>query len=190
MEFLEYAKQLPIYLDISKQVEAIGKDRTLLSDPDPIKPLIDEITKYLRRSISDSIKQLNEVYQNELNELKKTKIWKALDTNQQDKILKEEKLSIPDITEISTDDDLLRVLSTNPLQSWQNQIESMAVRFEKARISAAKIIEPKVIQVMPKTATIKTNNDLDEYLKDLRSQVESILKRGNPVIITRNKENR
>lgn len=190
LEFLEYAKQLPIYLDISKQVEAIGKDRTLLSDPDPIKPLIDEITKYLRRSISDSIKQLNEVYQNELNELKKTKIWKALDTNQQDKILKEEKLSIPDITEISTDDDLLRVLSTNPLQSWQNQIESMAVRFEKARISAAKIIEPKVIQVMPKTATIKTNNDLDEYLKDLRSQVESILKRGNPVIITRNKENR
>jgi hypothetical protein len=187
-KFQEHAKSLPESEEFNIQIKAINNSRSLLSDPDPIKPIMDELTKHLRKEILQLFGQLENIYDTEMSDLENLKIWRALNEDQKQLLVEQERLSPPEKPDIRTEKDLLKELNEHPLLTWQNQITALPVRFERAKIAAAKLIEPKVVQISPRTATIRSKSDLNNYLDALRAEIEPILEDGNPVVITRNKK--
>lgn len=187
MQLAHQAKSLPDMDEVYSQIDAIEKGRALLSDPDPCKPLIVELTKTLRKKVTEAHKVLGDIYKTSMEELEKAEIWKALDEKQRQLIIQQERLIRPGKIDIKTEEYLLEVLNAQPLETWQNQIEALPQRFERAKTAAAKILEPKVVQISPKTVTLRTEEDLSAYLDELRIEVSKILKKGNPVVITRHK---
>ena len=183
----QHAAALPLSGAIESQVDAIKENRSLLNDPNPIKPLIDQAAETLREALSDAQGRLQDVYKEEMANLKKSKVWIALDAIQQETLIQQFGLEKPTLVTTKTEDALLSELDSQPLSTWENQIEALTGRFEKARTEAARILEPEIVQVAPKTATIKTRDDLDKYVADLRKEIEQILDQGNPVVITRRK---
>ena len=183
----DHAKSLPESEEFNTQIDAIYNSRRLLSDPDPTKPLLKELVKLLRSEILGFNEQIQTIYEKEMSELENTTIWKSLGESQQQLLIEQERLYPPGELEIKTDDDLLKELNTHPLLTWGNQIAALPVRFERVKTAAAKILDPEVIQVAPKLATIRSKDELDTYLEELRIEVEQILDHGNPVVITRTK---
>ena len=182
-----HAVSLPESESIRTQINAIHEGRTLLAEPDPVKPVLDELAKLLRAALIDASNQLSGLYERKMAELEKEQEWQALNADQQQLLIDQELLRLPEKIEVKTNEELQKELSAHPLPTWQHQIDAMIMRFEYVKTAAARILEPKVVQVSPRTATIRTKGELDAYLSQLRSEIESVLEQGNPVVVTRNK---
>ena len=61
-------------------------------------------------------------------------------------------------------------------------IDLLPPRVTKAREQAAKLIEPAAIRMTPPSATLRTQEDLEAYLDDLRARIEAKLPDG-PVVL-------
>jgi hypothetical protein len=182
----KHAESLPVIEQVSPQMQAIKENRSLLADPDPVPPLISALTDALRRAVQDAAPELMKIYQQEMGALANTGVWQQLDPSQQASILAKAQIAEPIEVQVGTETALLDVLDSRPLPTWRNRMDALPVRFEAARTQAARLLEPEAAKVVPKPAIIKTSEDLDAYLDDLRNEVETHLNQGNPVVISRN----
>ncbi len=78
---------------------------------------------------------------------------------------------------------LLHALDQTSLTAWQDRISLVAHQRDQARQRAAKQLEPESVSVAAPAATIKTSEDLDRYVEELRARVQSHLANGTTVII-------
>ena len=69
---------------------------------------------------------------------------------------------------VATDDDLLATLDAVSLASWRERRQALPAKAAAARAAAAKRLEPKSVAVKPPSATLKTADDVDAYLAQLR----------------------
>ena len=60
--------------------------------------------------------------------------------------------------------------------------DALRERFEKARLAAAQLLEPKAVRIELPSATLCTEQDLDNWLAAVRQAIMQRLKQG-PVII-------
>ena len=65
-----------------------------------------------------------------------------------------------------------------PLGTWHDQRDALPTRFDKARLEAARRLEPKAVSVKLPAATIKTPDDLDLWLDAIRDKILERLKEG------------
>ena len=181
-----YSTSLATYEEVLNQVNAIETHRSLLTDPDPVLPIIDTLTDALRSAVQDAHRNLHEKYHQEMKVLQNSSLWKKLDLEQQERLLSQAGISEPDQLNLGSLDDLLEELEKQPLPTWQDRQDAISIRFEKARMLAARLLEPESVKVIPKSATIKTAEDLETYIGEFRNEVQSHLDEGNPVVISRN----
>ena len=185
LHLAKHAESLPVSKQVPPQIQAIQGNRSLLADPDPVPPLISKLTDALRKAVQDAAQGLMEIYQREMEALKDTDVWIQLDQSQQASILSQALIAEPIEVEVGTETTLLEVLDSRPLSTWQSRMDAQPVRFESAHTQAARILEPQSVKVVPKPATLKSLDDLDAYLEDLRSEVQLHLDQGDPVVISR-----
>jgi hypothetical protein len=81
-----------------------------------------------------------------------------------------------------TDDELLSALSVCPLATWAAHTDALGAQFDRALSAAVKELEPKARRVSLSGATIRTPADLDAWLAQARTTIETNLKDG-PVIL-------
>jgi len=75
------------------------------------------------------------------------------------------------------------VLNEAPLSSWKDKIEVVRARAKRARVEAARHLEPTAVRVSLESATLKTESDADTYLKDVHKQIMQHIDDGHTVII-------
>ena len=80
-------------------------------------------------------------------------------------------------------DSLLLTLDANSLSDWSGKLAALPGRIGKAREDAAKKLEPKTVRVHPKSATLRTLPDVNDYLATLRGDIIQHIEAGNPVIL-------
>lgn len=180
---LNHANGLPAAEPFRLQAEAILAGRTLLADPDPTAPLIAGLATLLRTELQTRRGRLTSARERELEQLQITAEWERLSPADRQTLVSKHELGPVAELNVGTDAALLEALDAAPLASWENRIAALPARFARAREEAAKMLEPKAVRVRPKPATLRSIEDVDEYLGSLREELVRHIDAGNPVIL-------
>lgn len=168
---------------VRPQVEAIFANRSLLLDPDAVRPLLDQVTSNLRGAVQAARNGLEEARKREIDHLNQTAEWRQLGDDKWTKILAENGLGFLPTIDVSTDEALLRTLDAAPLADWAEKLVALPQRIANARQQAAKLLEPEAVRVRPGAATLKTPDEVDAYVEGLRGEMMEHVKAGRPVIV-------
>ncbi|MEO3810721.1 BREX system P-loop protein BrxC [Sphaerisporangium sp. B11E5] len=180
---LRHAEGLPIAATFLPAIQAIHDGRQLLDAPDPVPPVLNQLTRALHDVVVQRVEQLASAQRDAVAELEAWEEWGKLSPLHREAILTESKLSPVEGPDLSTTAKLLEVLDAIPLSAWQDRISLVPGRRDQARLRAAKMLEPTSITVAVPSATIKTTEDLERYLDDLRNRVHAHLDAGKTVIL-------
>ena len=180
--FLHHARSLSVGTELSPQLEAVQAQRTLLTDPNPIPPLLGKVTGALRKAVSEAHGRLREERDREVTQLEKSEIWLKLKPADAARILESDGLgSIPNL-DLGTDQDLMDCLEETGLQEWDDRLLALKPRVDRAREEAARLLAPKAVTVRPTPATLSSREDVEAYIQRLRDQLLSEVDE-HPVII-------
>lgn len=180
---LNHAAGLDGAVDIRKQRDAIAVDRLLLVDPDPVSPLISSLAAVLRDELTTAISELRAEYTKQVADLEASAEWQQLEASDRSSILKQ--VGLEDIREpsLSTDEQVLSALDAAPLSTWMERRQALSRKVGEARELAAKKLEPKSVTVRPRSATLKTPGDVDEYVDALRAELMEHVDADETVIV-------
>jgi hypothetical protein len=180
---LNFATSLSMYPELNNEYQAILNRRTLLENPDPIEPLLKQITKAFREELGKKRDQLIEGIKREVSNLEETSEWSQISDADRGRILTNFNLGKVKELRVGTDDELLSELESGSLSDWDNRLAALPGRAQQAREALIKLVSPKAVQIIPPHATIKTQAELDAYLDRLRADVTKHLNDGTPVIL-------
>ena len=180
---LRHADGLPIVATVAPASAAIRDGRQLLDDPDPLAPLLAELTKALRDEATHRAKELATAQHEAVAELEGWEDWHKLDAADRHAIVADAKLVADEPPDVSSEAKLLEALDATPLTAWTDRLSLVASRRDQARQRAAKQLEPASVAVAVPSATIKDSDDLDDYVAELRARVQPHLDAKKTVII-------
>ena len=177
-----HARTLPVAAELKPQIEAIQSQRSLLTDPNPLPPLLSKVTTALRKTVSEAHERLRSERDQAVTELEKSDDWLKLEPRDRARILASNGLvPIPDLA-IGTDQVLMDCLENTSVQDWDDRLLALRTRITQAREEAAHLLVPKAVTVRPTPATLSSREDVEIYIRQLREQLLAQVD-DHPVII-------
>ena len=180
---LRHADGLAIADSIDPAAGGIRDGRQLLDDPDPIAALLKELTHALRTELHRVIEELETAQRTAVHELEAWDRWTSLDSGLRHTLIEEAKLASVAPLDVSSGAKLLEALDAIPLGAWRDRISLIPSRRDQVRQRAAMILEPESVAVTLPSGTLKTRDDLNEYLDEVRDRVQPHLDANKTVII-------
>ena len=168
---LEHARALGPYVELKAEVAAIAAQRSLLAEPDPVRPLLERTTDLLRQALNAKLDAYRAEYEQQMAQLDADSTWQKLDDAQRSELIRAHHIDAPASLDISTAEKLADALDDCDLQRWIERTQALTTRFAVVRMDAAKLLKPNVVQVkLPQ----RTLNDVDEVRAWL-AEVEQLL---------------
>lgn len=180
---LVHAAQLDVAAPVGAQRDAIRSGRLLMESPDPVAPLIKELCDALRTALLESVTGAISDQAKAIEELEATAEWKQLDEGEREVLLRSAGLAATTSPVVSSDEDLLRALDETPLSVWKERRQAIPVKVAAARAAAAKQQEPKAVTFVPSSATLRTPQEVEEYVEALKTRLLQHVTDGETVII-------
>ena len=78
---------------------------------------------------------------------------------------------------------LLKALDERPLQTWKDMVDAVPGRVARARGIAARRLVPNTVKVSLDKATLRSEQEVDEYLVALKMKIMQHVAAGKPVIL-------
>ena len=170
-KFIRHARNLPVATEMMCQREAIQSQRTLLTEPNPLPPLLHQVTAALRDALLIVHGCLREERDREVAELQAWNGWEKLNLQDRTRILESNELGpIPEL-EIGTDQALMHCLEETALKDWHNLSLALKTRIGQAREETARLLEPKAVSFRPPSATLNSREDVEDYIGRLREEL-------------------
>lgn len=169
---------------ILAQVKNIENQRRLLEEPDLISPLVTNFTQLLREELNRLDKEYQARHDGGMKRLKADTNWQQLDPEERNSLLAEQKLTLADAPKINVAgaEEIVATLERITLSALTDRVAAMLSRFDAVLVGAAELMEPEAQFVKLPNRTIKTEQDIDVWLKDAKAEIQKALKNG-PVII-------
>lgn len=181
-ELLTHAGDMKAAQEARQQSEAIEHQRLLLLDPDPIEPLLQTLQDALRSELT----ALCNRYKDRLDKLKidleADSEWQDLPEDERERLWKQSDILSPPELSIGSLEDLIRTLDQHPIHLWHDRIDALTSRFGRLRELAAKAVEPEAQAVDIPRRTLKTVQEIDTWLEEIRKQLINAVSKG-PVVI-------
>jgi len=181
-ELLKLAGDIKTAEEIRSQAKAIEDQRLLLTDPDPVLPLVKSLEDALRRELA----ACNLRYRTELEsltvQLEADSSWQKLSEGKRSEIKQSCEIAAAEALTVGTREDLIKALQKHPLKAWKDQIDALPERFDCARELAVKELEPKAQTVKLPRRTLKSNEEIEAWVKEVTDQLKTALIDG-PVVI-------
>jgi hypothetical protein len=182
LDFQNFATGLPEAETCAKSIAAIADGRSLLTEPDPVPELTKKLTTALRIALGKLQDDLSAAFATGNTRLAASQVWKSLDYEQQAILVANCQLTVPTTEIFGTEDEILAALRRKSLNDRSNLLDAVPQRFTRALEEASRLLEPEAVRITLPGATIHDTADLDQWLADVRQQVEEKLKDG-PVIL-------
>jgi hypothetical protein len=163
--------------------DAIRLGRTLLSEPNPLPPLVSSAADNLRACAFAAYGAWKTAWDAGEQRLKTDVAWGKLDPDKRRQLRAECGLLPQDPPDLSTSEKVAESLSVRGLSQWQDMAAALAGRIEAALQYAAIELEPKTQRVPIPRPTLKTMADLEAWLGALREAIAPRLDAG-PVLPT------
>lgn len=177
-ELLDLSKGLSFHDDVKKEVDAIIAHRTLLDDPNPTKGLIQTLVTKLRDAVSHRLQGYKDEHARCLKQLEEDSHWQQLGNEQRQEILeKRNLLSLPEPA-LGDADAIVETLNDVSLEQWNDRKESLASKFDNARLEAVQLLQPKIQRISLPRTTFENEADVDAWLDQVKQQILSKLEEG------------
>ena len=180
----EYARDLEDADVICAQVETIEKQRQLLEEPDPITPLVNNLTQMLRSELNELKQQYDAQWDAGEEKLNEDENWQQLEAEQRYQLRASKQLIEASKPQVDVEDTeaILQTLDRLPLASLQDRLAAMPSRFDQIALKAAKLLEPEIQDVAIPSRTLKTEDDIDAWLEEVGELLKTKIQNG-PVIV-------
>ena len=180
---LKHSKTLPESEDLNNQANAVLDERRLLDDTDPIPSIHKDAVKTLRAAVKKAHDDFKTVYDLEMATLTENDNWKNITSGQRRDILDAEGIaSIPSLS-IGDDSSLLRTLEETPLTNWKTKVDALPKQFSNAALAAAKLLEPETQTIKLTSGTLKTEDDVRNWIVDVEENLLDKIQDG-PIVIS------
>lgn len=180
---LRHAVDVPGAEEIRSSADSVRSNRLLLDTSDHVSGLVKKCADLLRASVSASHAILKNTHDEQMSLLSKSDVWTKLTADQQSSVLSSNGITDVSAIKVGTDDELLRTLDSTPLSSWGDKSAAIPGRFSAALAQAGKMLEPKLQQVRLTSGTLKTPEDVKQWLSEKENELLEKLKAG-PVIVS------
>lgn len=169
---------------IHSQIEHIEVQRLLLADPDPVAPILANLSQKFRDLLKELKQNYDQLYAKGSKTLAQDSNWQTLEPEQQDDVLRANQIdaaSVP-LIELTDTQAILKTLHKTSIGSLRDRIAALPSRFDKALEEAAKRLEPKTQVLKLPSRTLKSAQDIDAWLEEAKTTLNNALKDG-PVIV-------
>ncbi|WP_110649043.1 BREX system P-loop protein BrxC [Salinicola peritrichatus] len=162
------------------QVETIEQQRQLLTDPDPVAPLITSLTQALR----DALNRLDQDYQKRheqgMARLADDSNWQQLEPEQRNQLLADQRLTLADRPEVTVQStqEVLNTLDQCALAMFADRVAALPSRFDNVAVAAAELCEPEIQFIHVPRRTLKTDEDIDAWAEEVKQQLKAALPDG------------
>lgn len=183
---LKQAHALPQANTAQESADAILQDRLLLSDPDPVTPIVEQLTQLLRNTLIQAQKDYQTAFELGAIHLAADKSWQELPQDDKHKLrVNRGLIKVPEIT-TGTTQEILNSLNQMSLATWADRTAALPSRFDAISREAAELVLPNPIFVKVKGATVMSMEELDTWIESVRQQVKGELENadGAPVVIS------
>ncbi|SDW37048.1 hypothetical protein SAMN05421882_100921 [Nitrosomonas communis] len=166
------------------QVKTIEQQRLLLETPDLVTPLIASLTQLLR----DELNRLDDEYASRhdqgMERLEEDSNWQQLEPEQRNHLLSEQRLTFADRpkVDVQSTNDVLTTLDNFSLSIFADRVAAMPARFDNVASSAAEMCEPQAQFIQVPRRTLKSDDEIDAWIEDVKQQLKTALQNG-PVVI-------
>lgn len=184
-QLLAHADDLHDIDIIKSQIQHIRDQRLLLAEPDHVTPIMSALSQSFRAELNRLKQEYDYALIQGENNLFTNSNWQSLELEQREAILKANQLddSSQLIFDLADTHAILKTLSKNSLSSVKDRIAALPGRFSKALEQAAKLLEPQSRVVRIPGRTLRTNEDMDQWLIEIKTIITDALSKG-PVIIS------
>lgn len=165
----------------AKMLNQVHDQRLLLSNPDPVPPIIADAAESLRSKLNAAYNAYTVAWEAADRRLSSDENWKKLSSEQADTFRCESMLIPVKKPALDTPMAIADELTRRGLSEWDNMAKALPARVDEALIKAAKCFEPKIQTVQLPSGTIKDPADLQRWLDVIRRQIEEALTAG-PVV--------
>ena len=162
-------------------LDDLHSGRRLLGDPDPMPPLIWAAAEALRERLNAAHADWEAAWQKGEQRLAEDPTWGKISSEQKHAIRQKCGLLMATKPTVDTPQTIAEALSQRGLSEWENMTKALPARIDDALASAAALLEPKARAVSLPGAMLKSEEELDEWLGDVRERVARALAEG-PVI--------
>jgi len=180
---LKHADRLPEADELRAQAEAVKSERRLLDASDPVPDIRKAAADALRAAVTAAQGEYERTYNEHMAALTASDNWKKLKAAQQKQILADEGLADVPVLSVGSEADLIRTLEQTPLPAWKTKTDALAQQFARASIAAAKLLEPRTQHVHLASGTLKTEQDVKDWLAGTEKDLLAKIKKG-PVVIS------
>jgi hypothetical protein len=161
-----------------EQRDAIGGNRLLLAEPDPVAPVLKGIADLLRQALNSAHSAHASAYHTAMDAISADTVWNKLAPSDRTGILRDVGLAEPTKPDVRSDETLLATLDAKNLAARRTEAEAIPARVEKARQQAAKLLEPKVQFISVDRPVLKTDADIEDWLDRQRGKLLQAIKNG------------
>jgi hypothetical protein len=181
-DLLDHANGLSEAVELQQEADAVREERRLLEDSDPVPAIHAKVVKVLRAALKEAHAATKEAFDREMDALGENPNWQKIKEADQARFLKEAGIVEVGDLEVGDDARLIAALSQRSLPVWAAMADALPERFRQAALAAAKLLEPKTQSVKLKSGTLKTPEDVKEWLAETETDLLGKLKKG-PVVI-------
>jgi hypothetical protein len=177
-ELLHHAKDLGPYAELKAEVDAIEVQRSLLLDPDPVRPLLDRTVDLLRHALNAKLVTFEQAFQQQWEQLQADADWNKLTDNQRAELSAKHSLFAPEALQLSTPEQLQDALDDCDLDHWVSKTQALPSRFEAARHAAVQLLKPNVVHVALPKRTLNDEAEVKAWLAEVELLLNTKLKQG------------
>lgn len=166
------------------QVRQIEEYRLLLDEPDPVKPLLANLTQLLRETFNRLESDYNAQHHAGMQRLGTDEHWQQLSPDQRNDLLTQERLTASDkpTIQLGSTEQVLATLEQVRPDAFADRIAAMASRFDSVLVAAAERLEPRAKLLDLPRRTLKTEQDIEAWMTEVRDALQRALADG-PVIV-------
>lgn len=117
-DLLRHAKALGPYATLKGEVEAIAAQRSLLADPDPVRPLLDKTVDLLRQALNSKLDAFQKSFDQQQAQLHADADWQKLSDAQRADLSTKHHLTAPSALQLGTPEQLQDALDDCDLEHW------------------------------------------------------------------------
>lgn len=177
-DLLGLSRGLAFHDPVKAEVDAIVANRSVLDEPNPISGLVQQLVSKLREAIQHRVAGYRQRHAECLAQLQADSHWQRLDAAQQTGILERRKLLNIEEPALGDAAAIIDSLNEVSLEQWLDRTESLASKFDNARLEAVELLQPKVQRITLPRTTFEDETQLDAWLAKVKQQILEKLNEG------------
>lgn len=178
-----FVKGMPDAEVLLAQMQQIEEHRQLLDQPDPVPPLLANLTQLFRDTLNGLDKAYDAQHQAGMARLAADDNWRQLTPEQRNDLLSQIRLAAADkpVIQLGSTEEILATLDRVRPDAFGDRIAALS-RFDQVLQGAAELMEPRAKFVSLPRRALKSREDIDAWMHEVRGALQRALQDG-PVIV-------